>query len=204
MRPYHLCNPTDKNEEGTIDQNTHLTSYVIRRQEPRHVQRGAIRLINQLEEIRVDTIRPDLLLVPTGKSLVLPSPPSPNPTLHMVDHYKCYKVRVSRGTPKAAVDRKVTIQDQFSPKKIYTLRHPRHLCLPVDKNGEGIKNEDAHLLCYRGRAARGEVRFIRRWGIFVNNQLGALRLDALRESEFCIPTIKSLSPSGAFLNGELE
>ena len=115
MRPFHLCTPTNKNEDGTIDADTHLDSYIIRRQSPAHIQRGAIRLTNELEEIRVDTIRPDMLLVPTGKSLVLPAPPTPNPSFHHVDHYKCYRVRVSRGTPKAAVDRKITIKDQFTP-----------------------------------------------------------------------------------------
>jgi hypothetical protein len=200
MKPSHLCTPTNKDGEGTLDPATHLVIYSIRRQSPVHVRRSAIRVTNSLEEVRVDTIRPDLLMVPTSKSLVLPSPPPPNETLHTVDHYKCYRVKVTSGTPQAALDRKITVQDQFTAQKIFTLKRPRHLCVPVSKNGEGIKNEDAHLLCYRGRRARGEMDFIARRGLFINNQFGPLRLDAVRENEFCIPTLKSLSPSGAFLD----
>ena len=124
--------------------------------------------------------------------------------MHAVDHYKCYRVKVTPGTPLAAVDRKVTVQDQFTPEKLYTLRRVRHLCLPVNKNGEGIKNPDVHMLCYRGHRARGEIHFIPRRGVFTNNQFGDLRIDAIRENEFCIPSRKSLSPSGAFLDEACE
>jgi hypothetical protein len=200
QQPYHLCTPTNVDSEGTIDDETHLVSYTIRQQSPAHVKRTAIRVTNFLEEIRVDTLRPDLLLVPTNKTLVLPSPSAPNPATHTVDHYKCYRVKVTPGTPKAAIDRKITVEDQFTAPKIYSLKLPRHLCVPVNKNGEGIKNPDVHLLCYRGKRARGEMNFVPRKGMFVNNQLGPLRLDALKENEFCIPSVKSLSPSGAFLD----
>jgi hypothetical protein len=204
QRPYHLCTPTNVNDEGTIDGETHLVSYVIRQQSPAHVKRTAIRVTNFLEEIRVDTIRPELLLVPTNKTLVLPAPPAPNPANHTVDHYKCYRVKVTAGTPKAAIDRKINVEDQFNATKIYSLKLPRHLCVPADKNGEGIKNPTVHLLCYRGKRARGEMNFVPRKGLFVNNQFGPLRLDALKENEFCIPSLKSLSPSGAFLDSSCD
>ena len=195
-----LCLPANKNAEGVVDNVTHLMAYQIKRQTPKHIRRGTIRVTNQLEEIRVDTVKPELLLVPTAKTLTQPGPPPPNPGDHDVDHYKCYRVRVTPGTPVAAQDRKVTVSDQFTDPKYLTLRKPRHLCLPVDKNGEGIKNPAAHLLCYAARPARGEPKHLRRDGVFVNNQFGALRLNTIKEREFCIPSIKSLSPSGAFLD----
>jgi hypothetical protein len=196
-----LCPPADKDAEGVVDSGTHLMGYAIKRQTPKHIRRGTIRVTNQLEEIRVDTVKPELLLVPTAKTLTQPGPPPPDPLGHAVDHYKCYRVRVTPGTPLPATDRKVTVQDQFeAPAKYLTLRKPRHLCLPVDKNGEGIKNPAAHLLCYAAKPARGEPKHIRREGVFVNNQFGALRMNTVKEREFCIPSIKSLSPSGAFLD----
>jgi hypothetical protein len=196
-----LCAPADKNGEGVVDPVTHLVAYTIKNQTPKHLRRGAIRVTNQLEEIRVDTVKPDLLLVPSNKTLVQPGPPPPNPGDNAVDHYKCYRVRITPGTPVAARDRKVTSSDQFtSPAKILTLRKPRHLCTPVDKNGEGIKNPEGHYLCYAARPARGEPKHVPREGIFVNNQLGPLRLNTVKEREYCIPSIKSLSPSGAFLD----
>jgi hypothetical protein len=196
-----LCAPANKNDEGVVDAQTHLFTYLIKNQTPKHIRRGAVRVTNQLEEIRVDTVKPEFLLVPTAKTLTQPGPPPPNSGAHDVDHFKCYRVRVTPGTPVSAQDRKVSVSDQFTdPAKIVTLRKPRHLCLPVDKNGEGIKNPQAHLLCYAARPARGEPKHIRREGVFVNNQFGPLRIDTIREQELCIPSVKSLSPSGAFLD----
>lgn len=196
-----LCPPANKNAEGVVDGGTHLLAYQIKKQTPKHIRRGTVRVTNQLEEIRVDTVKPELLLVPTAKTLTQPGPPPPNPLGHNVDHYKCYRVRVTPGTPLPAQDRKVTVEDQFTaPAKYLTLRKPRHLCLPVDKNGEGIKNPAAHLLCYAAKPARGEPKHIRREAIFVNNQFGPLRMNTIKEREFCIPSTKSLSPSGAFLD----
>jgi hypothetical protein len=200
-RPLMLCAPANKNDEGVVDEETHLLAYLIKKQTPKHIKRGTIRVTNQLEEIRVDTVKPEMLLVPTAKTLTQPGPPPPNPGDHGVDHYKCYRVRVTPGTPLPAQDRKVSMSDQFtSPAKLLTLRKPRHLCLPVDKNGEGIKNPQANLLCYAARRARGEPKHLRREGVFVNNQFGPLRVNTIKEQEFCIPSIKSLSPSGAFLD----
>ena len=199
--PATLCPPANKNAEGVVDDVTHLMAYQIKKQTPAHIKRGTIRMTNQLEEIRVDTVKPELLLVPTAKTLSQPGPPAPNPSGHDVDHYKCYKVRVTPGTPLPAQDRKVAVTDQFTaPAKFLTLRKPRHLCLPVDKNGEGVKNPEAHLLCYAAKPARGEPKHLRREGVFVNNQFGPLRVNTVKEKEFCIPSVKSLSPSGAFLD----
>ena len=201
-----LCAPANKDGQGVIDEDIHLVAYRLRTQNPRHIKRGAIRVTNQLEEIRVSTIKPDLLLVPSLKTHDQPGPPAPNPNDHNVDHFKCYRIRVTGGTPLPAANRKVDVSDQFTqPAKIITLKKPRHLCVPVDKNGEGIKNPAAHLLCYKASPARGEPKHLPRVGLFVNNQLGPLRLNTRRENEFCVPTVKSLSPSGAFLEeNELE
>ncbi len=194
-RSTDLCAPTNKNAEGTVDEETHLAVYKLARITPRHIQRTAIRVTNQLEEIRVDTLRVDSLLVPSAKSLTQPFPPAPDPDAHGVDIYKCYKVRVTPGTPLAAQNRKVTATDQFTdPPRIITLRKPRHLCLPASVNGSPIKNPEATLLCYAAKPARGEPKHIRRSGLFVTDQVGNLRLDTIREKEFCVPTITSLAP----------
>jgi hypothetical protein len=55
-------------------------------------------------------------------------------------------------------------------------------------------------MCY---LARGTPRTPRHAGVFVTDQFGPLRLDAVREKSICIPSLKTLSsPSGAFLEGE--
>jgi hypothetical protein len=202
IRPRNLCLPADKNQEGTVDTTTHLESYSIRavRGSPRHTPQTNLLVTNQLGFIRVDTIRPDLLLVPAAKSLVS-QPPAPNPTSHNVDHYKCYKVRVTRGTPRFPERVIVTATDQFNVAlKTVKLKKPRHLCTPVDKNGEGIKNPTVHLMCYLGS---GQPKTPKHEGVFVTDQFGARRLNTIREKELCIPSLKTVSsPSGAFLDGD--
>jgi hypothetical protein len=197
LRVKNLCTPADKNDgNGTIDSATHLVSYQIKPAGGTHIRRTNLRVTNQLGEIRVDTIRPDLLFVPSAKDLL--SPPSAPPfNSHAVDHYKCYKVRVTRGTPRF-VRQQVTVTDQFVSLRLLDLKKPRHLCTPVDKNEEGIKNTAAHLLCYLAKPATGQPRFVRQRGLYVANQFGNLRVDAIKEREFCIPSLQS--PSGAFLD----
>jgi hypothetical protein len=188
-RPKLLCPPADKDGEGIVDADTHLVAYGLR-QSPAHSRRTGVKITNQLGDLFIDTIRPDTLLVPTAKDL-LSFPPPPNPL--NVDHYKCYKVKVSIGTPPFAKNTTVSVTDQFdNVARILTLKKPRHLCNPVDKNGEGIANPGVHLLCYQARPARGERKHVARQGLYITNQFGQLRLDTIKEGEFCIPSVKTL------------
>ena len=103
-------------------------------------------------------------------------------------------MKVTHGTPNfpkptTVVGRRTS---STAPPKSLALKKPRHLCTPVDKNGEGIKNPDVHLLCYQSRPARGERRHVRRTGLYINNQFGPLRLNTIKEGEFCIPSTKTL------------
>jgi hypothetical protein len=190
LKPKVLCPPADKNAGGVIDTTTHLQGYQIK-QATRHVRRTNVLIQNQIGTLRIDTIKPDLLLVPAAKNLVSP-PPAPNNNSHNVDHYKCYKVKVTPGTPRLPRGIQVNVTDQFtSPAKIFDLKKPRHLCNPVDKNGEGIKNPNAHLFCYLAKGARGQPRHVRRTGVNTNNQFGPLVISTIKESELCIPSLKT-------------
>jgi hypothetical protein len=193
QRQQHLCTPTDKNGEGVVDPLTHVVTYSLKRQSPRHVPRTAIRVTNQLGELHVNTVKPELLLVPSAKNL-LAEPLPPNPTASNLDHYKCYRVRVTPGTPRFATQTLVQASDQFETVRLLSLVRPRHLCTPVDKNGEGIKNPNAHYLCYTAKPAVTAPKHTRVKGLHTNNQFGPLTLDTSKESEFCIPSTKSFSP----------
>ena len=185
-KPKHLCTPANKNAEGVLDQATHLESYQTKQTTPPHVRQTNLLVTNQLGQLRVDTVKPDLLLVPTAKNLTTPPPP-PNPTSHDVDHHKCYKIRTTAGTPRF-VPTQVTVTDQFTvPAKRFDVLTPRHLCTPVDKNGEGIKEARAYLLCYRVKPARGEPKHAKRSGVMTNNQLGPGTVTTVKEMELCIP-----------------
>ena len=193
LRPKSLGTPSNKNAEGVVDPSTHVMAYTIKSQVPKHIKRTAIRVTNQLGELHVNTKKPDLLLVPSGKNL-LSTPPVPSPGVTNLDHYKCYRVGVTGGTPKFASGTTVSVSDQFESARLLSLGKPRHLCIPVDKNGEGIKNPQAHFLCYTAKPAVTAPRHTRVSNIRVNTQFGPLQLDTSKESEFCIPSEKSFAP----------
>jgi hypothetical protein len=194
-RPLSLCNPADKKGEGITDPTTHLKGYRIRLTKTAPPQppgvKHAVRVTNQFGELLLDTLRPDRLLVPTAKSLTGPvDSPGPN----NVDHYKCYKVRGSKGAPKFKAILGVSVSDQFinQPPKLYDLKRPTRLCNPVDKNGEGIKNPATHLVCYQAKLAKGQPRHQPVSPIFVNNQFGPEILQAVKEEDLCVPSAKTV------------
>ena len=197
-KPVSLCTPADKNGEGIIDPDTHLEGYEIEEVpgEPNHVPQTNIKVRNQFhpegEELVVDTIKPDRLLVPSAKDLNNPVDP-PDSDSHNVDHYKCYNVELPNGTPEFQPILGVSVDDQFTDgAKLFDLTKPTRLCNPVDKNGEGIKDPTAHLMCYQAQPAVGQPPHQQRTGIHVNNQFGAEQLDTIKEEEFCVPSEKIL------------
>ena len=74
--------------------------------------------------------------------------------------------------------------------KTLKLLKPRHLCTPVQKNGEPVKNPTVHLMCYLGH---GSPRTVSRRGVFVTDQFGPRRVDTGHERELCIPSEKNVS-----------
>ena len=149
-------------------------------------------MTNQFGTIFLDTWEPDSLMVPSSKS-------------HIglvedldeirVDHFKCYPVRVTKGTSRF-IPIEVSVEDQFhdQPRMVWVYR-PDRLCNPVDKNDEGIINLDQHLLCYDLRRVKGQPRFEGIDGIHTNNQFGPLELVVSRDGriwsnprELCVPS----------------
>jgi hypothetical protein len=162
---------------------------------PEHIAQTSLKVRNQFHpagsELVVDTLKPDRLLVPTAKGLVHPVGP-PESSAHDVDHYKCYTVEVTPGTPVFTAILGVSVGDQLiDPPKFFNLERPTRLCTPVDKNGEGIKSAAAHLMCYQAKAAGGQPEHVKVLGIHVNNQFGPERLDTVREDELCVPSEKN-------------
>jgi len=58
-------------------------------------------------------------------------------------HWKCYSVVGNAPSPTETV----TLEDQFS-LSTETVRRPRLVCNPVDKNDEDTDETDVHLTCY--------------------------------------------------------
>ena len=61
----------------------------------------------------------------------------------------------------------MAVTDQFGSASI-DVKRPGRLCVPVDKNGEGILDAATHLTCYDVRAKRPSARRT----LYVENQLG--------------------------------
>jgi cysteine-rich repeat protein len=188
--PKALCNPVNKNGEGLFDPASHLVSYPIRSSE-RHEKRKGLPVSNQFPFIALDTVKEERLLVPSAKSLSAP-PTAPDPP--SVDHYKCYRARLNRESPKLPKELTATVADQFdSLARPFRVGKPRQLCLPVNKNGEGILDAERFLVCYAVKREKGTRRHEKRVGVFVANQFGAGRLDTRKEELLCVPSEASLA-----------
>jgi hypothetical protein len=99
-----------------------------------------VTILNQFGEETFPIEEPQLLCVPTQKSLIWP----PDPEIPLArDHFKCYEAfgEVAPGLH--------TISDQFNlvPRDV-TLGPAVLFCAPVDKNGEGIDKPEEHVTCY--------------------------------------------------------
>jgi Disintegrin len=179
VKPRLLCAPSDSGQD-IIDPAIHLEVYRIKQAVP-HVRRTNILVTNALGQLHVDTIKPEFLLVPTAKDPLSP-PAEPNPT-NNVDHFKCYHVRTTPGTERLPRGLTVSLSDQFITSLV-ELKGPRHLCTPVDKAGEGIKNPANHLLCYKSKSVirPGKQTF------FTRNQFGPEQLTVIKHGEYCVPS----------------
>ena len=174
-----LLTPVDKNGEGISDSETHLLGYKIKG--PKFGKVPNVLVENQFDRLVVDVEKPEDLLVPASKSLTDPGISAPNNDLHIVNHFLCYKVKLSKGEPEFQPILGVSLVDQFEDK-LYDIVKPKRLCTPVDKNGEGIKtfdDPDDHLLCYEAKQAQ----------FFVNDQFGPGQVDGKTKRELCVPSI---------------
>ncbi|MBW2373533.1 MAG: hypothetical protein JRF70_13455 [Deltaproteobacteria bacterium] len=189
-KPVALCNPVNVSSPvltiPALDLDEHLKAYAIKeaKGEPKHVKVQGIDLLvpNLLIVSSVDTSKPDRLLVPSTKSIIVPL----SDTTHNIDHYKCYKAKTSKGTPKF-VGAFFSSQDQFEPAKGYDLKKITRVCLPVDKDGEGIINPGWNLLCFSAKPTKGEEKHEARTRIHTNNQFGPEVLDTKKEDDLCLP-----------------
>lgn len=171
--------PVDKNGEGIADPDTHLKGYKIKGP---HTPVSNIVVTNQFGELLLNTVKVELLLVPTFKDL---NADIPEPLMaSSVDHFKCYKVKVLDDQRSF---NQVTLVDQFVNKE-FTVGKPKMLCNPVDKNGEGINNEDNHLMCYDVKDK------FKKTNIHTHDQFGPETLDTKKIKQLCVPSEKDILP----------
>ena len=196
-RPAALCAPAAIGGEGPRDPLTHLESYLIKTA-PAHVPQSNVSVTDEFGTINVDTVKPNRLLVPSVKGLGAPATGQPATN---IDHYKCYKVRLSSGSSFA--DTQAMAADQFE-NRLYDVKKPKHLCAPVDKNGEGIVSATGHLMCYTVERAAGQPKHAKVQGqIHISNQFASdQRLDTVKEEELCVPATVDGVIAGADTDGD--
>jgi len=207
-----ICAPAAKNGVAIVDPDTHLVSYTIKAtgavtttSDPR----TGIKVVNQFHSITsplfVDIGKGDRLLVPANKSLTA-DPAAPDLTAINVDHYHCYKAKVSKAVtqPKfAAITVDMPgIQTQFdtAPRK-YLLKKVSRLCAPVAVGTGTIKDPRGHFLCYKAQLVKGEVAAATHH-IFTHDEFAGLVMDTGKVAEFCVPSLKNPNPVCG--NGMLE
>ncbi len=184
QEPRRVCNPANVAgiDPTAPDHDAHLLGYRIRRNGPLVDLPRRQQITNQFGTITVDLVRPELLLVPSAKSLTGTPPPLDPVT---IDHFQCYRVTRARTRVKD-----IPVVDQLGSLKV-DVKRPRRLCVPVDKNGEtpGAAQHAGVLACYDSRVASASQPFIGPHHLFVANQFGEVTLDRLRPAELCVPSI---------------
>jgi len=204
-KPMGLCAPADKNGEGVRDPDTHLEAYQIK-SATAHAPQTGITVEDQFAAgveggfLTVDTVKPTQLLVPSAKGLDAPTSKQPASN---ADHFKCYKIKVTKGTAKFPKGVQATVVDQFE-NRVYDIKKPFELCTPVDKNGEGILNPAGHLMCYKAKRAKDQAKHTKVEGrIHINNQFGLdQQLDTVKELKLCVPAVKNGLTASADLDGD--
>ena len=183
-----LCTPASKNGSPVHDDTTHLVAYSFRQSTP-HTRR-TVGTADQFGTLFLTTTKPDTLLVPTNSDPAT-TPPAPDENTINVNHYKCYKVKIASGTAKFPKGVQASVADEFNaPPKLFDVRKPKHFCNPVSKNGEPVKDANAHLVCYQVKGVKGQPKHVRRT-VFVNNQFGPETMTTIKESLLCVPSIKN-------------
>lgn len=180
VRPKRLCNPANKNGEDptAVNDQNHLTGYIIKQTTPRFHSVANVQITTQFGAIVATLAKPDYLFVPTAKDLTGPPSPLANPA---VDHLKCYKVAKAKQRVTG-----VDVVDQFG-HIVLDVKKPFRLCIPVDKNGEGILDPTQNLLCYKIRQTSSP--FFRGLSpVFINNQFEASQTAVDHLRELCVPS----------------
>jgi hypothetical protein len=97
-----------------------------------------------------------------------------------LDYFKCYEVEDGDD-----IDVIVSLQDQFDLEpKDFLVKEAELFCNPVDKNGEGILDETAHLTCYEIKDEEVERE------VLVQNQLDKQFLELVEAELLCVPSEK--------------
>jgi hypothetical protein len=190
MKPKNLCNPSAVGTGPLLDVGTHLVAYTIA-SSPKHLPRPTVLITDQFGSFFVRTVKAERLLTPSAQSLTGPQLKL-DPASHNVDNFKCYKVKLVKGSEKPYKKQQVTVTDEFTTAKAFIVKKPKRLCRPASMNGVGIKNTAANLICYAVKPAKNQPKTAKRKGIHTANELGVVQLDTKKEELVCLPAVTNV------------
>lgn len=182
-RAKRICLPADKNDEDpvAVGQPETLTSFTIKQDTPRFVRQKGVQATNQFGAVTFDVVKPDRLLVPTSKSLAgIPAPPM----FPGLDHFECYKIAFAKTRVSG-----VKLDDQFGTITV-DVKKPLHVCVPVNKNGEGIPSPGQAAMCYLVRTTNGTPPPQKHLPntLYTTHQFGSAANEVYGPRELCVPS----------------
>lgn len=196
-----LCNPAEIDSEGAQRPDVHLVDYRLRRPSAaaKHVRQVGVEVRTTLGTFSYDTVKEAGLLVPS--SMLDAGPVAPlDDTLHDVDHYKCYRVKPTKGAPRLDKNTTLVVGDEFDEHGEHQIIRGSRLCLAADQNGAGVKRPGGHLMCHRTKRIKGAGSHAGRDGLHTNNELeaantpGAAVFETIKATELCMPAVIGEEP----------
>jgi hypothetical protein len=186
------CNPTVKIlPTGKVvpitNPNAHLACYQITVPTPQPTP--AVVVTNQFGTAALIPSQPNMLCVPSWKSLTGPPGKTPN-TPPGLNHFTCYPVKLAPGSSPYNPP-PVMLRDEFAraPVKAQAARIPAELCLPTVKilpSGKvfPIINPTLHLLCFPVTPTPIISK------VFDENQFGTRTIIISPTRWLCVPSTK--------------
>ena len=215
--PSSLCLPVDRNGERVDDPPVGLERYPIKKARARspHV-RQTILATDRFGQHVLQTVAAESLAVPVVAALGGPADQPPAGR----DPYKCYKVNelkrrctgdlvtacatdahcaAAGGSCHRGLERglQADLADQLE-HKVFDVKKPKLLCVPAERNGEGILNAVDHLVGYAINVPRGGPSHVRVSGVRLSDpDYGPEVVTTIEEELLLVPALSSLSGSAS-------
>ena len=183
-----ICNPASVNGSTVLEPAAHQQGYTVKRvagspKFAKTLQTTGDQFANRNLQINQESS----LLVPSSK--VPGDGGAPPYLLTTVDHYKCYRAALAKGSPKFVAPPSPTVSDQLYPGgQAFVLKKPTRYCTPVAADGSAINEPTARLVCYGARLPAG-TKFPKTLVSTSNPDFGDDVLLATAVSELCVPAI---------------
>jgi hypothetical protein len=140
--PLQFCAPTDRDGNGILHPEAHLTMYGAAANLVPHLR---IDSNDRIGNRMLDAVGARFLLAPTQKTAVNGEPTGLLPPVEM-NHFWCYEVD---GEP---VNDDVVLEDQFRDDMVVRVTRPKLFCNPVAKTVGGVVtpifDAEEHLTCF--------------------------------------------------------